>query len=143
MLHSAWMRFLCLVNWKNIGGNMAYFDGIKVGDQVYDMAHGWGRVNKIESGLMLVDFCTMAGWYSPDGSISGGYYRQTIFWDKPVFDPPQRPKRKVKKTIERWVNAYFNGGHYITWDTKEDADKAARSGRIACVKLIGEYEVEE
>lgn len=57
---------------------------------------------------------------------------------------PTKPKQKrmVTKTVERWENIYHNGTMCI-YGSKEQADRAATSGRIACVKLTGTYEVEE
>lgn len=52
------------------------------------------------------------------------------------------PNKKIKKTIERWANVYedaFDG----TYLSKNQADACAMSARIACVKLTGEYEMEE
>lgn len=135
---------------------MSYFDGIKVGDRVYDMRFGWGEVVGYYTQLIYkievifdmgrqVDF-TMDGQYMDDNY-------QTLFWDKPEFIPPPRPKRKVKKTIEQWVNVHHANGKTkfsCACDTKEEADAFEeaniRNGlnrRIACVKLTGEYEVEE
>jgi len=54
----------------------------------------------------------------------------------------ERPKRKVTKTIERWVNVYL-WGTGITHDTEGKANHFAGADRIACVKLTGTYEVEE
>jgi len=51
-----------------------------------------------------------------------------------------REKKMVKKTLTRWVNLYE---YDITYhDSRSFADYAAAPGRIACVELTGEYEVE-
>lgn len=52
------------------------------------------------------------------------------------------PKKKVKKTVEDWVNIYPNGIRYYYY-SKERADEAADKDRIACVKITGEYYIEE
>ncbi len=52
------------------------------------------------------------------------------------------PKRKVTKTIEKWVNVYPEEMIEIH-DTEIGANKYAESNRIACVKVTGTYEVEE
>ena len=126
-----------------------YFDGIKVGDKVYSMAYGWGVVCHLWArGLypLEIKFTSGKGAYTLDGEQYLGEL-QTLFWDKPEFTPPPRPKRKVKKTIEWWVNVYPGGCLGHGQETKEEADKAAigsiYGSPVACVKLTGEYEVEE
>jgi len=52
-----------------------------------------------------------------------------------------REKRMVKKTLTWWANV-LEAGHVATYPTKAYAD-ADVWGRIACVELTGEYEVEE
>lgn len=55
-----------------------------------------------------------------------------------------RPKKMVKKTIERWENVYSDGSFIgITYPEKEIADECVIGDRIACVKLTGSYEVYE
>lgn len=48
---------------------------------------------------------------------------------------------KEKKTIERWVNIYKEGVWNSCYESKKIADSVAAGGRIACVKLTGEYEL--
>ena len=132
-----------------------YFDGIKVGDKVYSMAYGWGVVCHLWArGLypLGIKFTSGKDTYTLDGEQYLGEL-QTLFWDKPEFTPPPRPKRKVKKLVERWMNVHHVDGKTSFsrgCDTKEEADafeeaniRNGRNRRIACVKLTGEYEVEE
>ena len=129
---------------------MAYFDGIKVGDRVYSLAFGFGRVDGIDLSdddyPLWVNFLRDGQSFTMDGEYEKGEL-QTLFWDKPVFDPPQRPKRKVKKTIERWcfVNPVTGNLHSGLWSTQEAAVLARGYLPLSWnpVKLIGEYEVEE
>jgi len=62
---------------------------------------------------------------------------------KPSLIFIERPKKKVKKTIEVkvWANIYESGGKSLFYQ-KEDADKYASDGRIACFELTGSYEIE-
>lgn len=53
------------------------------------------------------------------------------------------PKPKVKKTIEAWVNVYPDNIGIIAFPSKAEADTGTLANRIACVKVTGEYEVEE
>jgi len=57
-----------------------------------------------------------------------------------------RPKKKrVKKTLVRWIAAYADGKTSVfANDTKEQLiNETTHVGRIACVKLTGSYYVEE
>ena len=74
-------------------------------------------------------------WFTKDG-------RYASWCKEPSLIFVERPKRKVTKTVERWVNVYpdvFGREH----ETREGADIARCSECIACVKLTGTYEVEE
>jgi NMD protein affecting ribosome stability and mRNA decay len=54
-----------------------------------------------------------------------------------------RPKKMVKKTIERWVNVYTDGTVGNDHDIQADAVKYRKDGFLTCVKLEGSYECEE
>jgi hypothetical protein len=59
---------------------------------------------------------------------------------------PEKPdnSKRVKKTITRWVNVYGIGARNTwTYSSEEEADKSQLSDRVACVKLTGEYEVDD
>ena len=60
----------------------------------------------------------------------------------PRFIKCDPPKKKVKKTMERWVNVYHTH-ESMAHETEERANELAYPYRIACAKLTGEYEVEE
>ena len=56
----------------------------------------------------------------------------------------ERPKVKVTKTIEKWLNVYpSQSGGLIYYNSESTANLNASSDRVACVKLTGTYEVEE
>ena len=59
------------------------------------------------------------------------------------FPPP--PKEKVKKTIEGWVNVYQEGPGRILYLSEADANTCEKTniGRIACVRVSGEYFCDE
>jgi len=61
---------------------------------------------------------------------------------EPLLKLVSRPKKMVKKTIERWENVYPSG-RVCVHPTREVADDHANDDRIACVKLTGSYEVYE
>jgi len=56
---------------------------------------------------------------------------------------PEKPREKkmVTKTVTGWASV-FEDGSVSVWAKKNNAD-CYLAGRIACVKLTGEYEVEE
>ena len=50
--------------------------------------------------------------------------------------------QREKKVFEAWVNVYPGGRGYECEDSREDADMAASSGRVTCIHIKQEYEVE-
>ena len=121
---------------------MAYFDGIQVGDSVY-------RLNSSEKVRVIAvndDFfgCDDRWEYNIQGEIRHSEeLGQVVFW-RPVFiDLPPRPKRKVKKVLDCWVNLY-PGGLATNWPKKETADNHGSKHRLGeAVHIIHEYEEEE
>ena len=72
-------------------------------------------------------------------------YRKTAdingsIWDEIHAALPEKPKHKIKKQFEGWVNLYENRFSTIS-HTKELADKYAAHDRTACIYVTGEYEV--
>jgi hypothetical protein len=120
------------------------FENARVGDRVWSVEYGWGTVESVSKGVypVVVSFdCGIDVTYTFSGMPrSSGL--QTLFWDEVKIEAPPRPRRKVKRTIEGWANVYSN--ELLTFhDSKEDADNEVSYNRIACVKLTGEYTVEE
>ena len=52
--------------------------------------------------------------------------------------------KKVKRTVEErvWVNKYPHGLTSYYHKTREEADINAGADRIACVEMVGAYEIE-
>lgn len=82
-----------------------------------------------------------------DFTLDGRYIIQQT---RPVLHLVSRPKKKITKTMERWVNMY--GREYSECHDSLEAAEAAyenrkrylpQGDRDACVKLTGTYEVEE
>jgi hypothetical protein len=67
----------------------------------------------------------------------GGYY-----WQFCRTCPETFQKKKVKKTVERWINIYPGGSEY-SFTSESLANISAGPTRIVCVHLSKEYEVEE
>lgn len=114
---------------------MAYFDGIKVGDRVYEMQYGWGIVIQVDRDSFLgieVEFEDgRSGWLTFDGKFDEET-NQVLFWSKPEFTPPPRPKRRVKKPV---------GVEGTVHDGVLRLLVPLKNGTT--VRLTGEYEVEE
>ena len=129
------------------------FENAKVGDKVWSPMYGWGVIDDTLSSvpdgeLIRVIFkegghTSCACWYERSGRLSDRA-PQSLFWSKVNITAPERPKRKVQKTVEAWANIYENRDpcfHY----TEKDANclQSFVDKRLFCVKLTGTYEVEE
>ena len=129
------------------------FENAQVGDKVWSFFYGWGVIDKIKASEypICVDFDSDVAHYTFGGSL----YKddpQSLFWDEIDMTPPPRPVRKVKVPVEVWANIYLrpwknaknkDSQAFRVYDTKEAADTFSYPNRLACVKLTGEYEVEE
>lgn len=72
----------------------------KLGDRVYSLVQGWGKVTHVYS-KGIIDVRSedhQSHWYSAEGKL-GGAGLPILFHDKPTIVPP---KKKVKK----WLWAY-------------------------------------
>ena len=126
------------------------FKDAKAGDIVWSVINGWGKIEifNIKSDYPLSDYPLEVKFnrttesYTLDGKNHALSLYPTLYWDKIEITPPPKPKKKVIKIVEYWMNTYENEENCIH-ETKEIADKNAAECRIACVKLTGEYEVEE
>jgi len=77
---------------------MAYFDDVKIGDKVYDLVYGWGKIHTIEDDLFWVEFnIGIETTYSFDGkNMYRDNINQTLFWDEIQFTIPEPPKKEYK-----------------------------------------------
>ena len=113
---------------------------LKVGDHVRDILSDEISIVVKKSGgeiyPLMAEFSSDWLYFTKEG-MSNVNHRH------PRFVKVEPPKKKVKKTIEAWANVY-KYGRVSRYNTKEEADwNADNSRRIACVKLTGEYEIEE
>jgi len=123
-------------------------DGIevKVGDRLWSLCIGWvivANVNADGTILAKPSYPTTEWCWTVDGKKFHNTKEalRDIYWDEVKITPPPKPKRKVKKVIEKWMN--LNDGILSSvWSTEESARENLRLGHIM-VKLTGEYEVEE
>lgn len=83
---------------------MAYFDGVMVGDTVYDLEGRPKLVKEVGHDVMFID----CGLFDMEGRIFG--FRElgrVIFWQPiPMIVPPPKPVRKVRR--KGWAIVYHN-----------------------------------
>lgn len=118
-----------------------------VGRRVWSFEFGWCTLIEVSDqeygAYIALDFRQGKEIYTKTGQYFLGQ-KQTLFWDEIKFEIPPKPKRKVKKVIEMWVNIYPSGSSF-TYSSERLANVGIteKTDRIACVKLTGEYEVDE
>ena len=124
------------------------FENAKAGDFVFTTRNGWSVITAIIDNPREVypveiygsDECTLDGRYSTEEKAPSAWPADKV--PQYYLDLFPRPKKKVKKVIERQINIYkTNVGE--THINKATADRLASYDCIECVKLTGEYEVEE
>ena len=90
-------------------------------------------------------------WIYTNGKENLSDYHPSVFWDEVIITPPPKPRRKIEKIIEEWLNFYpansRSGGkvYFYSYETKEKADEMAdKSNRLgeAC-HVIHKYTVGE
>ena len=127
---------------------MAYLDGVKVGDKLWSIHFGECVVIDIYEGdeySIRIGTTTLSDvedeHYTMDGYYLRGHKLPSLFWSKPEFELPPRPKRMVKK--EGWINIYSDGftSNIHKSEQKANINLHSAKTRVACVKV--EYEVEE
>jgi hypothetical protein len=94
---------------------MAYFDGIKVGDKVWDFVFGWGKVVDVE---YLSDFPLKVEFsesnkraFTKNGEIDNNV-NQTLFWGKIEFEVPN--KTTIELEEGRFVFDIYKDDAYLT-----------------------------
>jgi len=129
---------------------MAYFDGIRIGDRFYVGGKELTATNISPGEMYFYDNLENEGERRCDLLIdfngrpfSWPDLGQIAYWQPVHIDPPQRPKRLVKKTAESWINFYPSGcsnGH----PSESIADFNAGIGRLGpALHVVYAYEVEE
>lgn len=128
------------------------FRDIKRGDKVWTPLFGWGVVSDVgESYAYQILVTSIDGTNQARFRYDGSFCRdnsQCLFWDEIPMTPPPRPKRKVKKVVEGWLNIFGPGQtECYLHPTKPGADDSIintgkkRLGDAAYVRH--EFEVEE
>jgi hypothetical protein len=133
------------------------FKDAKAGDRVWSVRRGWGSVKAIHEGgySIIVKFenCPELGSYGYDGMEFHHDVFPTLFWDEVKIVPPPKPKRKVKKVIEGYMQFTENraNGGAAFWvsnlfETEDGAVQHADGVRPLAGKPVyirHGYEVEE
>lgn len=131
--------------------NTNNFIDVKVGDKLWSFELGECEVtnfslDKSSDRTYAITAKNQYGhtlFYTFNGRLFVDSKHQSLFWSEPTIIAPEKPKSRVTKTIERWVNVYEDGCSTKAYTSKEEANKRAYYDRIACVKLTGTYVVEE
>ena len=78
---------------------MKTFETAIVGDEVFDIKHGWGLVSKIYPKNMrplTVQFSKYDRSYMFSGKYSETDKNQVLFWDEVIITPPEKPLPKLE-----------------------------------------------
>jgi hypothetical protein len=124
-------------------GKMSKF---KVGDLVFCLMCGWGIINRYDltSGFpLVVEFEYITQMFTIYGKNHSKEKHPILFTREEAavkFPEYPEPKRKVKKTLERWISIYPND---VTYTDKEKPKENAhnRTGLLHCERIEIQYEV--
>lgn len=139
--------------------NETTFENAKQGDRVWSLVFGWGTIIQYDASnntfpihIRFDKYGNGVYTYSATG-LWDNCQQRSLFWDEIKITPPPRPKQKVKKVVEGWVNVYpknyniFHDYFYVSntlYKTKEDAIKIRNKHAMGDPCFIHhEYEVEE
>ena len=107
------------------------FENVKVGDSLYDVCFGWGRVKAIncldysdKAHLIEVEFSHMKKFtYSKKGkNLDLGCTNQTLFWDEVKFEVPEIPfslEDELRK-LEVVEFSFDENSCFLFYDNTED-----------------------
>ena len=72
---------------------------LEVGDEVYCLLHGKGKVSNINKKVTFsIEVAFSNRYYSYTNTFKGwtNHENRTLYWQKPEIVPPPKPKKKVK-----------------------------------------------
>lgn len=109
---------------------------VRVDDKVFHTTHGWGITTEtIENSFRAVftdrNNTLLSLWIYFDGRCKELDTNPSVFWDEVKIVPPPKPKIKVEKTIEGWVNIYPNDPVYCYKDVGARASHLYKSSELA------------
>ena len=136
--------------------NETTFENVRVKDKVWvDNYKVWGKVYSICKENILypitVQFrdpsCIHNNFLYENFTYTGynktSNLRRSLYWDEiPEPVAPPRPKRKIKKTIRRWILHSPEGVEFLYFN-HQSADNATIGTQNICIEVTGEYEIEE
>lgn len=129
-------------------------DKVQPGDWVFTIHSGWEQVKEVRilRGEVWIGCNGCVSAYTRSGKSSEADVYPSAWPENhpeiPHWAPP-RPKRKVRKQVEKYVSVYANeetGEEFVgvsLYDSQEEAMDHPTLTVITCVKLKGEYEIEE
>lgn len=88
---------------------MAQFSDAKVGDRVWSIKDGWGKIYQIDHPIgfpIAVDFENESSRvFTTEGKETNDNLNPTLFWDEVKIVPPERPKERceaceIKERVE-------------------------------------------
>lgn len=110
---------------------MNTFEKAQVGDKVYSLRYGEGKIIGTPGIIIEVKFGNRILEYYCCGKLRNDDNTADLYWGKPEIIAPEAPKRLVDKTITRYCNVYVNAldENYLgqLHKTKEHASKALYS----------------
>lgn len=132
------------------------FSNVKVNDEVFHIRYGKcivSAVPKREDDYFNIKYSDSMGEFSIKFTVTGRMDKfdlnPSVFWDEIKIVSPQKPKRKIEKIAEWWLNVYkddeTNNLFFYDYKTKQNADeKADKKNRLgeAC-HVIHKYTIEE
>lgn len=89
---------------------MKEFEKAKVGDKVYCLIHGEGKIISILHNIPFPIEVHFNGRgvsnYTLDGKINITDNTPRLYWSKPEIIAPERPRRLIDKVITKYCNIY-------------------------------------
>jgi hypothetical protein len=119
----------------------APFAGVKVGDRVFHYASGWTTVSIVTPEAFYTAprrGKSLSGPYTLYGKVKESDPNPVVFWDEVKVTPPERPKRKVMKTVKQYGHIVKDGS-VVTYISKEAAGIWTKEPLLFTIS----YEVEE
>lgn len=130
------------------------FENAKVGERVWSSRYGWGEIYNIFKDdhyplevIFIIEpnlFRTLSTRYTSLGKCCVTDLTPELFWDEIKIISPQKPKKKVIKTIELYANYHPTTGYVsIARRTAEEAENARLPEGILLKFTSEPFEVEE
>lgn len=88
------------------------FEKAKVGDRVWSLRHGWGKIVEnstpmsVEYPITVLFSNDFRETYTIGGKVRRNHYTPDLYWDEIKIDPPARPVRIVQKELPVYLNIY-------------------------------------